>query len=176
MEFCWMFQFLRVEVPRKLYSKCDVLCNLQTRKELTNLLRYLSCWKLKYLQLSVCPQCVSHWLNEFSHAQKYLNMLSFCFHSVDYVHAKSLFRLSASYGRIFLKRSYFATNPTKSQQFMKNSLLNEIIHYRKFLLRYSKWPNISSQRFISHLKTAYFHVVISSKLMWLRALEFGTTI
>jgi len=59
--------------------------------------------------------------------------------------------------------NYFC-NPTKSRQFMKNSLLNEIIRHRKFLLRYSKRPNISSKYFISHLKTAYFHIVISSKL------------
>jgi len=71
--------------------------------------------------------------------------------------------------------NYFC-NPTKSRQFMKNSLLNEIIHYRTFLLRYSKRLNISSKCFISHLKTAYFHTVISSKLKWLRELESGTTL
>jgi len=71
--------------------------------------------------------------------------------------------------------NYFR-NPTKSRRCMKDSLLNEIIHYRKFLLLYSKGQNISSKCFISHLKTVYFHIVISSKLKWLRALGSGTTI
>jgi hypothetical protein len=181
MEFCWKFQFLWRQTSRKVYSKCDVLCNLQTRKELTKCLWHLFCWKLEYLRRSVCPQNVSHWPNEFSRAQKYPIMLSFCFHSVDYAHEKNSFQALCIIWENISKTQLFYNhfcNPTKSRQFVKNSLINEIIRYQKFLLQYSKRPNISSTRtcFISHLKTAYFHIVISSKLKWLRVLEFGATI
>lgn len=141
MEFCWTFQFLLIEASRKVCSKCDVLCNLQTCKELTNGLLYLFHWKFEYLQLTVRPHHFSHWLNEFPHAHKYPIMLSFLFSFSRLYTCKNSFqtlritRENISKTQLFYNYFY---NSTKFRQFMKNSLLNEIVHYRKFLLRYSK--------------------------------------